>query len=95
GQVMGMNCRPFTQEQQLSQDIRFKKAESNRHVSTSSEGYLPHMATFEYENNNIARTGKDRHYSRCSQQIMQIRRLSLSPILFRSNKNDLKHPTNF
>ncbi|KAA6340578.1 MAG: hypothetical protein EZS28_052525, partial [Streblomastix strix] len=74
--------------------IRFKKAESNRHVSTSSEGDLPHLPTFEYKNNNTTRTGKDEHNSRCSQQIMQVRRLSPSPIISGSNKNDLEYPTN-
>ncbi|KAA6379782.1 MAG: hypothetical protein EZS28_024691, partial [Streblomastix strix] len=94
GQVTGKNCRPFTQEQQLSLDILFKKAESNRHVSTSSEGNLPHLPTSEYKNNNITRTGKDKHNSRCSQQIVQVRRLSLSPIISKLNKKDIEHPTN-
>ncbi|KAA6310808.1 MAG: hypothetical protein EZS28_056241, partial [Streblomastix strix] len=82
------------QIRQLYSSIRFKKAESNRHVSTSSEGDLPHLPTSEYKNNNITRTGKDEHNSRCSQQIVQIRRLSPSPIISGSNKNDLEHPTN-
>ncbi|KAA6360565.1 MAG: hypothetical protein EZS28_043908, partial [Streblomastix strix] len=82
------------QIRQLYSSIRFKKAESNRHVSTSSEGDLPHLPTFEYKNNNTTRTGKDQHNSRCSQQIMQVRRLSPSPIISGSNKNDLEHPTN-
>ncbi|KAA6380430.1 MAG: hypothetical protein EZS28_024044 [Streblomastix strix] len=82
------------QIRQLNISIRFKKAEGNRHVSTSSERDLPHLPTFEYKNNNITRTGKDEHNSRCSQQIMQVRRLSPSLIISRPNKNDMEHPTN-
>ncbi|KAA6363983.1 MAG: hypothetical protein EZS28_040490, partial [Streblomastix strix] len=82
------------QIRQLHSSIRFKKAESNRHFSTSSERYLTYLPTFEYENNIVTRTGKDKHNSRCSQQIEQLRRHSPSPILSRSNMNDVEHPTN-
>ncbi|KAA6347740.1 MAG: hypothetical protein EZS28_052009, partial [Streblomastix strix] len=82
------------QIRQYYSSIRFKKAESNRQVSTSSEGDLPHLPTFEHENINITRTRKDKHNSRCSQQIVQIRRLSPSPVISRLNKNDMEHPTN-
>ncbi|KAA6388482.1 MAG: hypothetical protein EZS28_015989 [Streblomastix strix] len=79
---------------QLFCNIRFKKAESNRHFSTGSEGHLPNLPTFEHKNNNITRIRKDKHNNRCSQQIMQIRRRSSSPIISGSNKNDLEHRTN-
>ncbi|KAA6396365.1 MAG: hypothetical protein EZS28_008111 [Streblomastix strix] len=78
----------------LYSSIRFKQAESNRHCCTSSEGYLPHLPTFKYENITITYRRKDKHNSKCSQQIVQVRRLSPSPIISGSNKNDLKHPTN-
>ncbi|KAA6367406.1 MAG: hypothetical protein EZS28_037067 [Streblomastix strix] len=82
------------QTRQLYSSIRFKKAESNRHFNTSSEGDLPHLPTFEHKNNNITRTRKDKHNSRCSQQIAQIHILQPSSILSKSNKNDLKYLIN-
>ncbi|KAA6401070.1 MAG: hypothetical protein EZS28_003409 [Streblomastix strix] len=82
------------QIRQLYSSFRFKKAESNRHFNTRIEGDLPHMPIFELENNNITHTVKDKHNSRCSLQIVQIRRLSPQHILFRSNQNDIKNPTN-
>ncbi|KAA6351964.1 MAG: hypothetical protein EZS28_051823, partial [Streblomastix strix] len=82
------------QTRQLHSNIRFKKAESNRHFNTSSEGDLSHLPTFEHKNNNITHTRKEKHNSRCSQQIVQINILQLSSILSKSNKNDLKYPTN-
>ncbi|KAA6311824.1 MAG: hypothetical protein EZS28_056048 [Streblomastix strix] len=51
------------QIRQLYSSIRFKKDESNRHVSTSNEGDLPYLPTYEYKNNTITRTGKDKHNS--------------------------------
>ncbi|KAA6384268.1 MAG: putative Transposon Ty3-G Gag-Pol polyprotein [Streblomastix strix] len=88
------NNQSPNQIRQLYSSIRFKKVESNRHVSTSREGDLPHLPTTENKNNNKTRIGKNKHNSRCSQQIVQVRRLSPSHIISRSNKNDLEHPTN-
>ncbi|KAA6381661.1 MAG: hypothetical protein EZS28_022814 [Streblomastix strix] len=82
------------QIRQLYSCIRFKKAESNRKFSTSREGDLLHLPTFEYENNNITRTQKDIFNSGCSLQIVKNRRLSHSNILSRSNKNYLEHLIN-
>ncbi|KAA6397062.1 MAG: hypothetical protein EZS28_007411 [Streblomastix strix] len=78
----------------LYSSIRFRKAESNRHFSTRSEGNLPHLPTSEHKNSNLTCTGKDKHNSRRSQQTVQIRRLSSSSILSRSNMNDMEHPSN-
>ncbi|KAA6393490.1 MAG: hypothetical protein EZS28_010983 [Streblomastix strix] len=87
------NQYPNQIRQPLS-DLRFKETKINMHFSTSSEEDLPRLLTFEYENNNITRPWKDKHNCRCSQQIVQIRRLSPSPILSSSNKNGLEFPTN-
>ncbi|KAA6396923.1 MAG: hypothetical protein EZS28_007551 [Streblomastix strix] len=96
GHIIKKNCRLFTQEQQqLSQNILFKKTKSDRHFSNSNVGDLRHISIFEYENNNVTCTGKDKHNSRYSQKIVQIKILSLSPNQYASIKNDMQYPSNF
>ncbi|KAA6404236.1 MAG: hypothetical protein EZS28_000223 [Streblomastix strix] len=84
----------LNQFRQLYMIIRIKKTESSKHFNTSSDENLPHQPTFEHKNSNTIRSRKDKYNKQCSQQIMQVRRLSPSPIISGSNKNDMDHPTN-
>ncbi|KAA6380368.1 MAG: hypothetical protein EZS28_024106 [Streblomastix strix] len=87
------NQSPY-QIKYLYRSIRYQETKRNRHFSSSSEGNLHYLPTFNYENKNITYLKKDQHNIRCSQYLVQVKRLSPSSKAFIPNKNETEHPTN-